>query len=132
MNMTNTKMKMHWLTLVYGVALILSFAGCAVDDGGHGERPQARACPLWVDFPEDDHSNADSPYLDCISRINLVNMLEAPADLEQGRSLGPSSGEREAVVLKDYDQNKSTTFKDINAPAPPPPGSGSSGGGSSP
>ncbi len=131
--MVDAKMKTHWLALILGAALILTFAGCAADDSGHGERTEARRCPLWVDFPEDRHSNADSPYMDCISHVNLVNMLEVPADLEQGRSLGPDGGERETAVLKDYDENKSTAFKNINAPASPPPAaSGSTGGGGSP
>jgi len=131
--MADTKIKTHWFTPVFGMLLILTFAGCAANDGEHNERAETRPCPLWVDFPQDRHSNADSPYMDCISHANLVNMLEAPTDLDQGRILGPEGGERETAVLKDYDQNKSTTFKDINAPASPPPAaSGSTGGGGSP
>ena len=126
--MADIKMKIQWFALAFSVAAALILMGCSMDDGKLADSTAAQPCPPWVEFPADRHSNADSPYLGCTNHVNLVNMLESPADLDQGRPLGPGSAERETVVLKDYDQNKSTPFKAINAPSAPPAASGSSGG----
>jgi len=132
--MDRTKIKTCRLALILGAMLTLAFTGCAGDESGApASLTGIQTCPPWVEFPEDHHSNADSPYLGCTNYVNLVNMLESPADLDQGRPLGPEDSARETVVLKNYDENISTPFKEINAPnaapstsATPEPAGGSS------
>ena len=124
--MADRKTKTHRLALVLGAALTFLAASCAGNDGGTmddvtpADMTGTQTCPPWVEFPADRHGNADSPYLGCVNHFNLVNMLESPADLDQGRPLGSESGERETAVLQDYDENKGSTFKNANAPNPAP------------
>lgn len=61
-----------------------------------------QVCPPWIDYPADAHSNQESPYLGCSNDVNLIRMVERPKDLEQGRTLGPASGERQANAIKNY------------------------------
>ncbi|MEJ0062569.1 MAG: CpaD family pilus assembly lipoprotein [Alphaproteobacteria bacterium] len=120
------KIKSPWLAFALGFGMALTLASCAADDAKpHGAAAndaklpnltEARPCPPWAAVPAFRHGNADAPYLGCANHVNLANMLESPSDLDQGRPLGFADGERETVVLKDYDQNKSTGFKETNAP----------------
>jgi type IV pilus biogenesis protein CpaD/CtpE len=59
-----------------------------------------------VEFPADIHSNADSAYLGCVNRENVMNMVARPEDLEHGRSLGPSSGERASSAVDAYNTGR--------------------------
>ena len=67
-------------------------------------------CRPWVYFPTDSHSNVDSPYLGCINRANLEEMVARPADLEAGRSPGPANGARESLGVETYVEGKIKNF----------------------
>jgi type IV pilus biogenesis protein CpaD/CtpE len=59
-----------------------------------------------VNFPTQRTSNADSPWLGCVSDANLRAMLDDPSDLERGRPLGPADGDRESLGVEDYKAGK--------------------------
>jgi hypothetical protein len=80
-------------------------------------------CPAWVDFPSDRSSNADSPWLGCVSDANLRAMLEDPSDLQRGRPLGPADGERESLGVESYQADKPKGGQAASVP----PATGSSG-----
>ncbi len=50
------------------------------------------------------HSNSAPDYIACANTANLKAMVANPADLDQARPLGPASGDREALVVKTYEQ----------------------------
>jgi Pilus biogenesis CpaD protein (pilus_cpaD) len=73
-------------------------------------------CPPWADDPPNPHSNAESPYLGCVNRVNLKDMVDNPNDLQQGRTLGPADGTREANGVRAYEQGQIKPFANPNAP----------------
>lgn len=96
--------------------LALALAACT---SGTTEVPgvtSSAPCPSWVNFPADDHSNAGSPFLGCTNAANLQNMVANPADLKQGRPLGPADGERETNAVHTYEAGQVKDFTDQNAP----------------
>jgi len=96
-------------TLVLVVATGLGPLGCAPVIGVP-ESASTPACPQWANDPVDDHANQGSPYLGCTNDVNLLRMVERPQDLQQGRTLGPASGERQAGAVKAYDTDKVKGF----------------------
>jgi type IV pilus biogenesis protein CpaD/CtpE len=50
----------------------------------------------------------------CMNANNLAQMLDDPADAQQGRKLGPGDGERAALGVSEYQTGK------VRAAAPPP------------
>jgi type IV pilus biogenesis protein CpaD/CtpE len=87
---------------------IAALSACASEE----ERPvaaSANACPAWFDYPQDRHSNLDSPYLGCANMLNLRHMAEDPNDLKHGRDLGPADGARQAAAVKNYEEDKVKT-----------------------
>lgn len=56
--MADIKAKTQRLTLVFGAALVLTSAGCAMDDDSPVNTTAMQSCPSWVYFPTDHHSNA--------------------------------------------------------------------------
>jgi len=94
-----------------GPRLFVAFPALAALLSGCTHVPMAAtpACPAWVDYPADDHSNDDSPYLGCVSRANLELMLDDKHDVIAGRSLGPANGERESSTVKAYEEGKTKT-----------------------
>ena len=90
--------------------LAVALAGCVVNEPPVSVAP--RPCPTWVDYPIDNHSNRDSPYLGCSNDVNLLRMVERPSDLDQGRSLGPANGGRQADAVKNYDKDQVKPFVD--------------------
>ena len=116
--------------LVAVAALAAALSGC-VNEPPLSAEP--RPCPPWVDYPVDNHSNRDSPYLGCSNDVNLLKMVERPSDLDQGRSLGAANAGRQADAVKNYDKDQVKPFLDSSS-HPSQAGSsitgGSSGGGS--
>jgi type IV pilus biogenesis protein CpaD/CtpE len=115
--MSDAKMNNPNFTLILCAVLALTATGCASEDSNTANLATTPPYPVWANYSEDNHSNETTPYLGYTNHVNLVNMLDTPADMDQGRSLGYASGERETVVLKDYDQNKTSVFANPNAPA---------------
>ncbi len=91
--------------MLAGAAVMALLAGCA---GEHGP-VMASPCPAWVDYPADLHSNDGSSYLGCVNQANLEQMLADKHDLEQGRTLAPADGERQAKAISDYKAGKTKT-----------------------
>ncbi len=91
-------------------AFAVALAGCEVNEPPLSATP--RPCPAWVDYPIDNHSNRDSPYLGCSNDVNLLRMVERPKDLDQGRPLGPANGGRLGDAVKNYDKDAVKPFLD--------------------
>jgi hypothetical protein len=107
--------KIHAAALTLGAGSIAVVAGCASDPAPPLSKAADLGCPQWVKFPADHHSEADSPYLGCISAANLKAMLANPADLDRGRPAGPANGEREASAIEAYQQGKVKVFQGASA-----------------
>jgi len=106
-------------------AVLLVVSGCASEPPLPPlGRDAGRSCPQWTLFPVNRYSNADSPYLGCVSAVNLRAMVADPADLERGRPLGPADGERQTGAIEAYRQGKIKPFQGAGASSP-----SSSGGG---
>jgi len=99
-----------WGRLVVVGALAVALAGCVVNEPPISAQP--RPCATWVDYPIDNHSNRDSPYLGCSNDVNLLKMVERPSDLDQGRPLGAPNGGRQADAVKNYDKDQVKPFVD--------------------
>jgi type IV pilus biogenesis protein CpaD/CtpE len=95
--------------------LLPALTGCIDRSSLAGPGP-APPCPVWVEYPASNYSNRDSIYLGCNSALNLKKMLERPADLEQGETLSPASGQRATLGVETYDQGKSGAAKSAGAP----------------
>ena len=89
--------------LLAGLAATVLLSGCASEHAP----VMASPCPAWVDYPADIHSNDGSPYLGCVNKANLDQMLADKHDLEKGRALAPANGARQAKAIKDYEEGKS-------------------------
>lgn len=90
-------------------------------DPGHGEAAWARnrrveirvrhwmvdapACGAW-DRASEVHGQQLLPDLGCATAANLVSMVADPADLAEGRPLGPADGIREAEAIQRYRTDK--------------------------
>lgn len=111
-----------------GIGTILAVSGCADEPLAAPFQTSERPCPQWVAFRAGDHSNADSPYLGCVSAANLRAMVEKPEDLERGRQLGPANGEREAKAIETYRQGKVAPLQGSGAMSPQISVPGSGGG----
>jgi hypothetical protein len=107
---------LRWL----GVATLIAVSGCSPPQPPFVPSA-AQPCPPWLDTPAARDSNAQSPYWQCHNAVNLRNMVERPDDLENGRPMGPASGEREAIGVKAYGEGKIK-----------PPGGGAAGGATAP
>jgi type IV pilus biogenesis protein CpaD/CtpE len=99
-----------WRGLALAGACAIALAGCAVKEPPLSAAPQP--CPPWVDYPVDNHSNRNSPYLGCSNDLNLLRMVERPTDLDQGRPLGPVNAGRQADAVKNYDKDQVKPFVD--------------------
>jgi type IV pilus biogenesis protein CpaD/CtpE len=115
-----------WLLLVGVGALAATLIGCVNEPPPVTALPQP--CPPWVDYPVDNHSNRDSPYLGCANDVNLLRMVERPRDLDQGRPLGPANAGRPADAVKAYDKDQVKPFGDSSA-RPSQSGAALTGGG---
>ena len=91
--------------LFAALAALATFGGCASDDA-QPVPVSANACPAWVEYPAGSGSNAGSAYLGCVNALNLRHMVEDPNDLRHGRALGPADGERQALAVKNYEEDK--------------------------
>lgn len=100
-----------WVPVLLAVLSGLGPAGCTTVNAVP-ESPGASACPQWAQDPADIHDNQPSPYLGCTNDVNLLRMVERPQDLQQGRTLGPTSGERQANAVKAYDTGQVKPFID--------------------
>jgi type IV pilus biogenesis protein CpaD/CtpE len=78
----------------------------------------ASGCPRWWQFPVDRYSNADSPYLGCVTAVNLRAMVAVPADLDRGRPLGRADAERESRAIEAYQQGKIKPFQGSGSMSP--------------
>lgn len=128
--MSQNKNTVLWMPFILGAFCTLALMGCA-DTGNTEVLATETPCPPWTDFPADKNDNNGSPYLGCSGNLNLVNMLDKPSDLETGRALGPASGEREALAVREYNQNKNASFANPNAPTAIPIMLGASASGGS-
>ena len=114
-----------WGWFLVAGTLAIALAGCVK------EPPVSAApglCAPWVDYPVDNHSNRDSPYLGCSNDVNLLRMVERPQDLDQGRPLGAANAGRQADAVKAYDKDQVRPFGDSSA-RPSQSGSSITGGG---
>jgi type IV pilus biogenesis protein CpaD/CtpE len=99
--------------------ITLAMAGCA-SEPSHPPPVQyiGADCPQWWQFPADHHSNADSPYLGCVTAINFRAMVADQADLERGRPLGRGDAERESRAIEAYQQGKVKPFQGSGSMSP--------------
>jgi hypothetical protein len=108
-------------------AALVALAACE----GEPAPPAAAdgACPPWVEFPQDAHSNAEDPYLGCVNHANLEHMVARPTDLAEGRPTGPADAARTSLGVKTYEEGKIKGFESpsVQGPSIVLPG-GSSGG----
>lgn len=88
--------------LLAGLTTTVLLAGCTSQHAP----VMASPCPAWVDYPADIHSNDGSPYLGCVNKANLDQMLVDKHDLKKGRALAPANGARQAKAVKDYEEGK--------------------------
>jgi len=109
--MTTPSHSLRAASIVLGIVIVLAISGCASEPARPPAQTSERPCPLWLDFPANHHSNADSPYLGCVSDVNLRAMVADPADLERGRQLGPADGEIETRAIEAYQQGKVKSFQ---------------------
>jgi pilus biogenesis CpaD protein len=116
----------NWGKLALAGAFAVALTGCAVNEPPLSAEP--RPCPPWFDYPVDNHSNRNSPYLGCSNDVNLLRMVERPQDLDQGRPLGPVNGGREADAVKNYDKDQVKPFLD-NSTRPSQSGASITGNG---
>jgi len=98
--------------------LVIAQAACIDRSSVRVAPTAALPCPAWVEFPADGHSNEDSVYLGCTEAQNLRHMVANPGDLGEGRTLGPASGEREALGVDRYNQGKIDASKSAPNAAP--------------
>jgi hypothetical protein len=110
-----------------GTGLLLIVPGCTAKPAPSPIQTAEHRCPQWADSSPDRHSNADAPYLGCISAANLRAMVANPADLERGRPLFPANGERESLAVEAYQQGKVKPFQGASASGAGSTQSGSSG-----
>jgi type IV pilus biogenesis protein CpaD/CtpE len=125
MNRSHIAGASSWARLVMAGAFALALAGC-VNEPPLSAAP--RPCPPWVDYPIDNHSNRESPYLGCSNDVNLLKMVERPKDLDQGRPLGPVNAGRQADAVKSYDKDQVKPFLDSSS-RPSQSGATMTGGG---
>lgn len=110
--------------------LVLALAGCAstpADRLDAGQRT-AQAQPGCPPNPTGG-GEASPPERGCWNRANLARMLADPADLNQGRSLGPAAGDREAVIVDSYRRGENRPAASQNTARPTLLIGGPSGGG---
>lgn len=74
----------------------------------------AAPCPPWNTALNGPWSNAALPQFGCASAQNLAAMVANPADLIEGRSMGPANGTVEAAALYRYEAGKTKAFIDPN------------------
>jgi len=91
------------ISALFAAIIAAALCGCASEEPA---APSADRCPSWVDDPQDHHSNQDSAWLGCANALNLRHMAEDPADLKEGRTLGPADGARQAAAVKAYQEDK--------------------------
>lgn len=108
---------------------LLTLAGCTNTPAPLPAWTAQQPCPQWVKFPANHHSNADSPFLGCISDANLKAMVADPADLARGRPLGPADGERETRAIEAYQQGKVKPLEGSGTTTSSTSSTSSSGGG---
>ena len=114
MHILNRALRFSTSVLVLA-ALGFAPSGCAPVEGVP-ESAGIHPCPNFANDPIDTHANQGSPYLGCTNDVNLLRMVERPQDLQQGRALGPASGERQAGAVKAYETDKVKGFSDSGAP----------------
>jgi pilus biogenesis lipoprotein CpaD len=68
-------------------------------------------CPDWTRSPAFDPRNLPLSNLGCANAVNLGLMIADPADLAQGRPLGPADGIREAEAVVRYRTDKVKELK---------------------
>ncbi len=122
--------KIHAAAFTIGAVAVAGAAGCVSDPAPPPTKSAEMACPQWVKFPADHHSEADSPYLGCVSAANLKAMLANPTDLDKGRTSGPADGEREAAAIDAYQHGKVKAFQGASASGAVSPQTSSSASGS--
>jgi type IV pilus biogenesis protein CpaD/CtpE len=113
MHVWNRTLRLSILVLAIA-ALGFGPSACAPVEGVP-ESAGVHPCPNWANDPVDPYANQGSPYLGCSNDVNLLRMVERPQDLQQGRTLGPASGERQAGAVKAYDTDKVKPFSDNTA-----------------
>ena len=105
--------------MMFGGGIVLAISGCA--SAPPPPRPglhAGRDCPQWTLFPVDRFSNADSPYLGCVSASNLRAMVANPEDLDRGRPLGPADGDRATRAIETYRAGPIKPFQGSGASGP--------------
>jgi type IV pilus biogenesis protein CpaD/CtpE len=114
----------HAAVAMLGLSMMLALPGCTSEAPPPPAHVTLRTCPSWWQFPTDRYSNADSPYLGCVTSINLRAMVADPMDLERGRPLGKADSERETRAVEAYQQGKVKPFQGGGSLSPQSSGGG--------
>ena len=85
-------------------------------------------CPNWSSPPNAEYTNAHNSNWGCAAATNLGLMVASPADLVDGRTLGPAEGMPATTAVQNYLNNK---FKPLPTPTASPFASGGGIGGDS-
>ena len=98
--------------IVGSAFLFLMLVGCEA-----GKEPPVPAFPQacaaeapTLKTPPIPREDFNGSYFGCANEFNLRAMLDNPADLNQGRPLGPANGERESAGVDDYEKRKTKSF----------------------
>lgn len=73
-------------------------------------------CPSWAEHHPDPNDNMPQPQIGCASQRNLALMIDQPEDLVVGRPLGAGDGQRDALALQRYRDNKVSGLYDPTQP----------------
>jgi hypothetical protein len=109
---------MRVLNPIMLLAVLVAQSACAFNPATLPAPTAQQSCPIWVEYPVDAYSNAESPYLGCASDANLAATLENPEDLQHGRDLGPARGGRASISVGVY-QNGQVKPLPASEPATP-------------
>jgi type IV pilus biogenesis protein CpaD/CtpE len=94
-----------------GSGIMLATTGCvSTPPSPPPAQYTSSGCPPWWQFPADKFSNAGSPYLGCVTSVDVRAMLADPADWLHGRPVGRSDAEREARAIEAYQQGRVKPF----------------------
>jgi len=92
------------------------------------------ACPDWSKDPADPFSNTTDSNFACANAVNLGMSVASPADLAEGRPVGPTDAIPAAAAVERYEADKvqlpggAAGISPIGAPSTGSPGGGTGAG----
>lgn len=86
-------------------------------------------CPNWSKSGTDDYTNTTSSYFGCATAVNFAQMVASPADLAEGRPVGPADAIPAAAAVQRYEGDKIKLPTGANIGVISAPSSQSGGGG---